>query len=1018
MSDLVTKQLVELPTLTALSPDALALVQEPDGPMSAIPIALLLGKLISTDVATATRADLYAALAYDANAIGLVFADPTPAQCGWYRKIGASGTGSWSQFEKLSSQALAEIQAAIDACLAATSSPALLAVAGDLPNINAVATNLAAVDAVASAAVTLGLYPNAAGVGGNIPKGAISFSFTAGSGGTNSVNNVATFTGGTLTYNPQILYDVVAGAVTNVRMLFGGLYIGSSTPTMPTVVLANGGTGTITLAQGRYYAAGQGYWAIAADGRTLDRIVNVANAPTADVTVPSLPTLTALYDQYQTIGYPGSIPDGANTANGTYGILDPVLGDGITRQLRGYFPSAGTVTVQRFGAINGTWTSFAALMSVTIPAAGYQVVPFAMSVREGDILVVGGSIIRYAAEVVDGDGLTVITNGLAVATTPSLVNARLHIAIDINFRSKRSDTRRQLIDVHSSDKLVGHRNSYMENVYGLRGKGELQALADLTEWRVEDESQAGFTVAQLLGQLQSNTVVHPGMPMRALNPTWVIAGQETNDSLNATYLNNYRQLIESSRALGAGVILLNEHSVSFADSVATSLDSAVVRKLADDHGAVYCSLREAASRLMPGVGGYGADYTGWVSSGTPHPGTRVKEVRAAVYRELVETTLGRPRKWMRAFRPRPNQDGSAPTIASKDALLYDPSNLYQRHKLFMEISHGQRALTVANEKYVDEVSNGAVVIAASDQVSSEYVLWQMGRTVAFTDYAGIEAGLPVNGNDVTGIGIKVSDPTIAVYIRDAFYTDLVDTTYPAATAPTGRWKSLLVDSDGFARLTGRAVRGSIWGDKVVFLFVKAGAFSISEPVIEYYGRDAGKVAPLLKSAKRPVGTTLITNPFPVASGAPAAGWTATGAPAYGVGLPAGNAMLPRGATGHVDLTTANKLSATLSWAVDLYHDREIEIEIIAMLNRPLVVSGTSNTATDSITRWTCDIERLLIELVGSANTVPIYKPVGLYWTPIKFRTWAPARSTGTTIRLSAETNTISLAYAQATFVDA
>ena len=167
---------------------------------------------------------------------------------------------------------------------------ALVAVANDLANIDAVAGNLAAVNAMVAAAATLGVFPNSAHVGGNIPRGAISFSFTAGSGGTNSINNVATFTGGTLTCNPQILYDVVGGAVSNVRMLFGGLYIGASTPTMPTVVLANGGTGTITLAGGRYYAVGQGYWATSADGRTLDRIVNVANAPALDATVPSVAT--------------------------------------------------------------------------------------------------------------------------------------------------------------------------------------------------------------------------------------------------------------------------------------------------------------------------------------------------------------------------------------------------------------------------------------------------------------------------------------------------------------------------------------------------------------------------------------------------------------------------------------------------------------------------------------------------------------------------------------------------------
>jgi lysophospholipase L1-like esterase len=145
--------------------------------------------------------------------------------------------------------------------------------------------------AAAISAVTVNSYPNSAAT--NVPKGAISFSFTAGTGGTNSINNLATFTGGTLTNNPVILYDVVGAVVTNVRMTFGGLYIGSATPTMPTVVLANGGTGTITLVGGLLFAVGQGYWVQAADGLSLTRYSNVAGVATIDNTVGPLGTQTA-----------------------------------------------------------------------------------------------------------------------------------------------------------------------------------------------------------------------------------------------------------------------------------------------------------------------------------------------------------------------------------------------------------------------------------------------------------------------------------------------------------------------------------------------------------------------------------------------------------------------------------------------------------------------------------------------------------------------------------------------------
>lgn len=128
-----TRTLEQLVPLTSLSPDALTAVQEPGGPVGRVSIKQLLGRLVQTDTAKETRADLLAELDHDEPAVGLVFADPDPAKNGWYRKTGASGTGTWTQFEKLSAFAAAEIaeyvatasDAAEAAELAATAAQAL-----------------------------------------------------------------------------------------------------------------------------------------------------------------------------------------------------------------------------------------------------------------------------------------------------------------------------------------------------------------------------------------------------------------------------------------------------------------------------------------------------------------------------------------------------------------------------------------------------------------------------------------------------------------------------------------------------------------------------------------------------------------------------------------------------------------------------------------------------------------------------------------------------------------------------
>ena len=74
-----TRTLEQLTPLTSLSPDALTAVQEPGGPLGRVSIKQLLGRLVQTDTAKETRANLLAELDHDEPAVGLVFADPNPA---------------------------------------------------------------------------------------------------------------------------------------------------------------------------------------------------------------------------------------------------------------------------------------------------------------------------------------------------------------------------------------------------------------------------------------------------------------------------------------------------------------------------------------------------------------------------------------------------------------------------------------------------------------------------------------------------------------------------------------------------------------------------------------------------------------------------------------------------------------------------------------------------------------------------------------------------------------------------
>lgn len=113
MTDLRTISPDELTELGEIPNDLRAVVFSPGGPLQKIPHERLLTKLIATSLCKATKAALDSDFAHAADSVALVFADPVAALNGWYRKLGASGAGSWEQFEELArnSRVLAEAAA-------------------------------------------------------------------------------------------------------------------------------------------------------------------------------------------------------------------------------------------------------------------------------------------------------------------------------------------------------------------------------------------------------------------------------------------------------------------------------------------------------------------------------------------------------------------------------------------------------------------------------------------------------------------------------------------------------------------------------------------------------------------------------------------------------------------------------------------------------------------------------------------------------------------------------------------
>ncbi|MCL9998373.1 MAG: hypothetical protein NBV68_03245 [Erythrobacter sp.] len=123
MTDLRTISPDELPTLSEVPEDLHSVVFSPGGPLQAVPFEKLLTKLIAANLTKANKAALDADLAHAADSVALVFSDPTPALNGWYRKLDASGAGSWEQFEELARSARLLAQQAVVAAQAWVEGP-------------------------------------------------------------------------------------------------------------------------------------------------------------------------------------------------------------------------------------------------------------------------------------------------------------------------------------------------------------------------------------------------------------------------------------------------------------------------------------------------------------------------------------------------------------------------------------------------------------------------------------------------------------------------------------------------------------------------------------------------------------------------------------------------------------------------------------------------------------------------------------------------------------------------------
>lgn len=198
------------------------------------------------------------------------------------------------------------------------------------------------------------VYANAAA--SNVPRGAVSYALTPGSGGSNGTNISATFSGGNYIGNPVILFDIVSGAVANVRVIDPGLYIGTS-PTAPTVTLPGSSGASLTLVNGFLVGNAQNYWVESTDGLSLIPYLNSSGVATPNLLVGTMPNAQPSYSN------PGGTGD--RTASITVTTSAGLLASGV--------PSA---------LVNGSFSNSVAFNVVSVTTSVFITFDFGLTAQK------------------------------------------------------------------------------------------------------------------------------------------------------------------------------------------------------------------------------------------------------------------------------------------------------------------------------------------------------------------------------------------------------------------------------------------------------------------------------------------------------------------------------------------------------------------------------------------------------------------------------------------------------------
>ena len=519
------------------------------------------------------------------------------------------------------------------------------------------------------------------------------------------------------------------------------------------------------------------------------------------------------------------------------------------------------------------------------------------------------------------------------------------------------------ITVKNSSKTVFAGDSYTESMHALKDKSYAAVLSSLTDWRIEPYGVSGNTYLMINDRILNNSKTF-GWGIGDMGASHVVIISQTNDA--AIRATNWRywqasmeRVVRSVRALGAKPIICTEHPQIEPYAYAQ------MRAVADTLGAEFWDITTEARNFE-----FFSEPRIWAGS---HPGTRTNSQLWSPILKCINA-MPRPRSGIKIFRPRPGV-----TISSVSDLVY--GNILERAKKFKEITLGHTAIPDAKQAYFDDLTVLNNDIGANrTRYNSEYGQLAQGNSLSFTNFALVEAILPSSGEGVSSVNLVTKGDSVTIYALN--YLVAPDQSSPEATfnSPVAAWQQIS------GPLTGSDAVKFMQGDKISFLLVASGNFSLSDIHVDYTGRDSKQVNNWQSQEKRARGSELLSQTR--FGDTEIASWNRIGSvPRY---APAGGNP-PAGCTKVVVVDDTNFVSQDFTAPTE---QDAIELEIKIWCRRWIpLFSSTSDFSTSPITSDSQDFAelRLLIgqQADGKETLAMQYSlPVGLGWMEHKVRYWA------------------------------